>query len=290
MSQVPLANWNGEIRPLDQVLVPALDRGFLFGDAVYEAMRLYSGRVFLASEHFHRLARSLSELGMVVDLDRLRRRMQETIAKSGAADGLIYLQITRGVAARRSHSFPVPAVLPNELIWVDGYDSPDPNRQRREQGVHVVTYPDLRWARRDIKSTNLLGNCLAAEHARREGAYEAILVDASGAITEGSHTSVFAVRGGKLLTCPTGPEILPGCTRAFLLLLAEKVKIGVELAPLLAKELLAVDELFLTGTTTEILGITHVDGQPISGGRVGPITGQLAEMYRTYVKQWLVGS
>ncbi len=289
MSGVPLANWNGEVLPLDRVLVPALDRGFLFGDAVYEAMRLYSGRVFLASEHFDRLSRSLSELELVVDLDRLRNRMDETIARSGVSDGLIYLQITRGVAPRRSHSFPVPAISTNELIWVDGYDSPDPNRQRREQGVRVVTYPDLRWARRDIKSTNLLGNCLAAEHARREGAYEAILIDASGAITEGSHTSVFAVRGGKLLTCPTGPEILPGCTRAFLFLLAEKVDIGVELASLLAEELPAVDELFLTGTTTEILGITHVDGKPIGGGRVGPITVRLAEMYRTYVKQWLAG-
>jgi D-alanine transaminase len=276
--------------PLDQVQVPALDRGFLFGDAVYEAMRLYSGRVFLARDHFARLAQSLSELRIVTDVGRLEQRMHETIAHSGAKEGLIYLQVTRGAGPRRSHAFPVPSVVPNELIWVDASTDADPHRARREAGVAVVTFPDWRWARRDIKSTNLLGNCLAAEHARQANAFEAILVDPAGQVHEGSHTSLFAVRGGRLLTCPTGPEILPGCTRAFVLELARRAGIGIELSPLRQEDLGRVDELFLTGTTTEVLGIVQVDGASVGTGRVGPITRQLADEYRLAVHQWLTSS
>jgi D-alanine transaminase len=287
MDRIPLANWNGVLAPLDEVKVSVLDRGFLFGDGVYEAMRLYSGRVFLLEEHWARLRRSLSELSITVDLERLRGRLLQTVTASGVKEGLVYLQVTRGSGSRRTHAFPRPAVVPNELIWVDGYESTDPNRDRRVVGVEAITFPDLRWARRDIKSINLLPNCLAAEQAKKVGVFEAILVDSAGIVTEGSHTSLFAVRAGRLLTYPSGPEILPGCTRAFVMRLASRVGVETEQSAIHRQDLAGVDELFLTGTTSEILGIVKVDGEKIGNGQVGPITSRLAAAYQSEVKDWL---
>ncbi|MBY0586045.1 aminotransferase class IV [bacterium] len=287
MSQVPLANWNGKLAPLDQINVPVLDRGFLFGDGVYEAMRIYAGQVFLLDEHWARLARSLRELSLEADLDRLRRRLTDTLVHSGVQDGLIYLQITRGAGPRRTHAFPRPAGPPNELIWIEGYASADPMAENRERGVEAVTFPDWRWGRRDIKSINLLANCLAAEHAKKAGAFEAILIDPTGHFTEGSHTSLFGIRDGVLFTYPSGPEILPGCTRAFLLRLAGQIGLTVETTPLSENDLPNIDELFLTGTTSEVIGIVKVDGKLISTGRVGPITRRLSDAYHQEVRRWL---
>ncbi len=167
-----LACLNGETMPVEQARVPVWDRGFLFGDSVYEVFRMYRGRCWLETEHLARLRRSLKELEFPPhDLDRLVERMYRTIAASGIQEGTVYVQITRGVAPR-SHAFPDPPVPPTELIVVRPYDD-GPTARLRETGVRVISHPDLRWKRCDIKTTNLLGNVLANEKAHRAGCYEA---------------------------------------------------------------------------------------------------------------------
>lgn len=283
--QLPLANWNGKLLPLDEATVSVLDRGFLFGDGVYEALRIYGGRAWLRHGHMRRLRSSLDELQIVCDVERLEQRIQETIQASGVSNGILYLQITRGVW-KRQHHFPPANVPPSELIWIDSLPD-DPYQKERRTGVAAITYPDLRWGRRDIKSINLLANCLAAEEARRRGCYEAVLVEPGGEISEGSHTSVFAIQGGVLLTAPNSPHILPGITRGLILDLAGRTGIPVMERPVRHCDLGSVDELFLTGTTTEVLSIVKLDDHQVGDGRPGPIAQRLQGAYRQAVTSWL---
>ena len=277
MPNSPLANWNGELMPLDAVRVSVLDRGFLFGDGIYEVLRIYGGRPFLCAEHMRRLRRSIGEVRIACDADRLERRMHETLDAAGVQEGLVYIQVTRG-AARRTHRFPDPPVAPNELIYVEEIPG-DPYARWRESGAAVVSLPDLRWKRCDIKSVNLLANCMAAQAAAEADCVEAMLVAADGTITEGSHTSIFAVQHGRILATPLGPHILPGITRGLVVRLAEQAGIAIAEARVRRDQLASVDEMFLTGTTSEVLPITRVDGEAIGDGRPGPVTRRL---YQTY--------
>src|SRR5579885_607111 len=263
-----LACLNGETMPVERARVPVWDRGFLFGDSVYEVCRMYRGRCWLEAEHFARLRRSLEELDFPpVDVDRLIERVHRTIAASGIQEGTVYIQITRGVAPR-SHAFPDPPVPPTELIVVRPYDDA-PTARLRETGVEVISHPDLRWKRCDIKTTNLLANCLATEAARRAGCYEAILVDSAGLVTEATHTSLLWVRRGRLEGTPEGHEILPGTTRQLVLRLVERLGIPFGESRITLAELKAADELILVGTTTEVVPIIRVDEAPIATGRPG---------------------
>lgn len=288
MSDVPLANWNGEELPLDQVKVSVLDRAFLFGDAVYEALRVYRGRAWLCREHMDRLCRSLREMRIDVDVERLERRMHETLEHSGVQEGLIYLQVTRGEAPR-THYFPKQPVQPNELIYVKALEG-DPYAEYRESGARVISHPDLRWGRRDIKSVNLLANCLAAQAAAEAGCAEAILVSPTGEIHEGTHTNLFGVCKGQLMTSPNGPHILPGVTRGLVLHLAQRAEIPIVEQHLTTDNLPTVDELFLTGTTTEVLPVVAVDGQPVGDGKPGAVTQRLYRTYQDVVREWLAAS
>jgi D-alanine transaminase len=277
-----LACLNGETMPIEQARVPVWDRGFLFGDSVYEVCRLYRGRCWLEAEHFARLRRSLKELDFPpVDVDRLIERVYKTIAASGILEGTVYIQITRGVAPR-SHAFPDPPVPPTELIVVRPYDDA-PTARIRETGAKVISHPDLRWKRCDIKSTNLLANCLATEAARRAGCQEAILVDSSGLVTEATHTSLLWARNGRLEGTPEGPEILPGTTRQLVLRLVKRLDIPFVESRVTLPELKAADELILVGTTTEVVPIIQVDDVPIGSGRPGPLAGRLWDAYRDEV-------
>ncbi len=284
-----LACLNGETMPVEQARVPVWDRGFLFGDSVYEVCRIYRGRCWLEDEHFARLRRSLKELEFPpVDIDGLIDRVHRTIAASGIEEGTVYMQITRGVAPR-SHAFPDPPVPPTELIVVRPYDDA-PTARLRETGVKVISHPDLRWKRCDIKTTNLLANCMATEAARRAGCHEAILVDSSGLVTEATHTSLLWVRQGRLEGTPEGPEILPGTTRLLVLRLVETARTSRSSSRASASaELKAADELILVGTTTEVVPIVQVDEDPIASGRPGPMAGRLWDAYRQEVERWLAG-
>jgi len=285
MSNELFANWNGEEMPLGEVRVSVLDRGFLFGDGVYEVLRVYRGQPFLETEHLDRFRTSLSKIAISCDIDRLTERMRATLRRSEVQEGLIYMQVTRG-AAPRTHRFPEGDVRPNELIYVEGYDN-DPYAAYREQGAAAITVPDQRWKRCNIKSINLLANCLAAQQASEQDCLEALLVDADGAITEGSHTSVFGVMEGSVLTSPLSPSILPGITRGLVTKLAARCDIPMRETSFTVAQLPELEELFLTGTTAEVLPLVRVDGKLINNGRPGPITLRLQQAYQEYVEESL---
>ena len=279
-----LASLNGEILPASEAKVSIWDRGFVFGDSIYEMMRLYSGRMWLEKSHYSRLERSLYEMGFTgVEFGRLRQRVDRLIAESGEREATVYIQITRGVAPRL-HAFPNPAVPPTELIVVRPYDDAA-TAVVRETGVRCVTHPDLRWKRCDVKSTNLLANVLANEYAHRNDAYEAIFVD-GGIVTEATHSSLLWVRDGKLEATPNGPEILPGTTRGGL---PSPNGLEVYESTISLDELFEVDEIILTGTTIEVLPVVDLDGVAIGGGKPGPIARRLQSAFRASVASWLEG-
>jgi len=281
-----LACLNGEAMPVEQARVPVWDRGFLFGDAVYEVFRLYRGRRWLEAEHLARLRRSLTELDFApYEFERLIERMDRTVAASGIREGTLYVQITRGVAPR-SHAFPDPPGPPTELIVVRPYDDSG-TAQLRERGARVISQPDLRWKRCDIKSTNLLANVLAIEAAHRAGCDEAILFDSKGFVTEATHSSLLWVRQGRLEATPEGHEILPGLTRQLILRLARSLEIPFSSSHVKLADLVEAGEVILVGTTTEVLPVVRIDDQTIGAGAPGPVSRQLGDAYRQEVEHWL---
>ena len=281
-----LACLNGVMGPIEEAKVSVWDRGFTFGDSVYEVFRLYQGRPWLEDEHYARLKNSLLQVEFPpVDLSKLRETVDRTVALSEVAEGTVYIQITRGVAPR-AHPFPNPPVAPTEVIVVRPYDD-SATARLRESGVVAVCRPDQRWGRRDVKSTNLLANVLALEIAHRSGAYEAILVGDDGYVSEATHSSLLWVRAGTLHGTPEGFEILPGTKRHFIERLAADagIKFGVE--RIAQAELLLVDEILLSGTSIEVLPVIRVDDTTIGKGQPGPVARQLRLAYRAAVDDWL---
>jgi D-alanine transaminase len=285
--QLPLANVNGEVLPLAEVRISPLDRGFLFGDAIYEVLRVYAGKAFLADEHFERLKNSLAAIRLGgIDLGRMRRRMDDTLARSGVRDGIVYIQVTRG-AAPRKHAFPKDAT-PLELLWVQEFA--DPYLAQRQTGIRVITQPDVRWKRCDIKTTNLLGNILAMQSAVDAGCVEALLYHEDGTLIEGTHTNLFGVVGGKLCTAPLAGSILAGCTRALVVGLASRAGIPFEERSLNRERLGEVAELFVSGTTSEVLPVAKVDDRDVGAGVPGPITRRLQGLYAETVAAFMASS
>jgi len=277
---------NGQLMTPEQATVPVYDRGFLFGDSVYEVCRIYQGRCWLEKEHLDRLARSLRELDFPpYDIDGFVDRMHRTIRASYITEGLVYAQITRGVAPR-THVYPDPPVEPTEVIIVRPYDDA-PMAAKRASGVPVITRPDLRWKRCDIKSTNLLANVMAIEAAKRAGAFEAILIDDEGYVTEATHTSLLWVREGRLEATPEGPEILIGMTRHLAQKLAGAIGVPFAESRIKGAELQGVDEAILVGTSTEVLPVSRVDEKPVGGGTPGPIARKLQQAYKDALDAWL---
>jgi D-alanine transaminase len=265
---------NGEILPRERATLSVDDRGFIFGDGIYEVTRVVNGRLFEAERHMRRLEYGLRGIGIesrmtaeqIIDIHY--RLIRENGLTSGEAT--VYLQITRG-AAPRTHYFPPAATAPTVFLSASPFT---PNHAQREQGATAVTYPDIRWSRCDLKTVNLLGAVLAKQHAVAAGALEAVFVR-DGAVTEGSHTNVFGVIDGELRTYPRCNYILSGITRDVVLELAAEEGVDVREVPILQQELGRVDELFVTGTTSDVTPIVQLDGRAIGTGKPGPITRQL---------------
>ena len=272
----PLCMLNGARLPLAEAKVSVLDRGFLFGDAIYEVLRVYGGKPWLADDHFARLARSLEEIAIGgVDVDRLRRQMQELIAAGPFREALVYIEVTRGVAPR-GHAFPA-RIRPTELVWLQ--EIGDSYADKRDRGVAVALQPDLRWKRCDVKTVNLLGNVLANQAAQEAGCAEAILYREDGTISEASHSSFFGVVEGVIRTTPCNPGILPGVTRKFVLGLIHELGLSLEERSLHTRELPRASELFMTGTSMEVCPVVRVDDLTIADGKPGPLTRRLQEAY-----------
>lgn len=260
---------NGVFLPLAEASVPVLDRGLLFADAVYEVIPVYAGRPYALAEHLQRLAHSLAALAIVNPLDAAAwtALLSDLIARNGSGDCSVYLQITRGSAARRDHR-PASAGAPTVIAFCQARAAPD--AALFEQGVQAITQADTRWSRCDIKSTALLANVLLAGAAADAGAAEAILLR-DGFVTEGASSNVFVVVNGLLTTPPLSPAILAGITRAKLLGLAAAHGIDYREAAIAAADLAGADEIWLTSSTREIYPVTVLDGAAVGGGAPGPL-------------------
>ena len=281
-----LAYINGEWSAPELARVPLWDRGFLFGDSVYEVMRVYQGRAWLEQSHFDRLARSLAAVRICgIDLDVLRKTTRQTLERSGLVEATVYIQITRGVAPRK-HAFPRPGVPPTVVIVAMPYDD-GPCTALRESGVSVISVRDQRWGRCDIKSTNLLANVLANEDAHEAGAYEAVLFDREGFVTESTHSSLLWVRDGYAAGSPEGSEILPGTTRHLVCRLMEEQSLPFREERIDLATLQAADEVILFGTTIEVLPVTQVDSIKIGDGSVGKVSRRLQQAYSKSIDRWL---
>jgi len=264
---------NGRFLPWNEATVSIDDRGFQFGDGVYEVVRTYRGQPFELEAHLDRLNRSTQELRITQPYQRTQwiQWIEEGLSRAGYREAKVYIQITRG-AAPRDHAFPVdtPPTVVMTIRELHPLDS-----EMRRTGVVACTCEDLRWGRCDIKSLNLLGNVLAREEARKARVFEAILVK-DGLVTEGSLSNVMAVQSGTVVTAPEGPRILSGVTRTVVLRLAKQQYIPVEERFLSVEALYQAEEVFLTGTTIEVVGVISIDGRIIGSGQPGPITQKLA--------------
>jgi len=279
MEQVYL---NGEFVPYEKALIPVEDRGNLFADAVYEVVRLYGGRPLAMRAHMERLARSAAEILLPeVDYAALAEAALELAGRNKVGDGTLYIHVSRG-AAPRNHLFPVGA---RPTVFVTARSLARPEAALREQGIACITTPDIRWHRCDIKTVGLLPNVLAKQAARDAGAYDAIFVRDDGIVTEATSANVFAVAGGRIVTHPENNLILPGITRRLVLALAEDAGIAATFRAITKEELANVDELFISGTTTEVMPVVTVDGRPVGDGKPGPVTRRLIEKYDEMVEK-----
>ncbi len=274
-----IANVNGKICLIHEAVVPAEDRGCLFGDGVYEVLRCYNGRMWAYHRHIKRLERSLREIEIRnLDLGGVDRWVRETYEQSQIPDATAYIHISRG-AAPRSHSWSID-LLPTFLMTVRPFAA---RGQGNEQGIRVVTVEDQRWNRRDIKSLNLLPNVLAKQKARNQGAYEAIFLDAEARVLEGTSSAVLCIMDGVLYAPPNSTAILPSITRQFVQEIATEFGIRIVEKSVSLEDFCRADEAFIAGTGDEIMGITHVNGKAIGDGRVGNWTRKIHGEYRNRI-------
>lgn len=256
------------------------DRGLQFADAIYEVCGVLGGRIQDEEEHLDRLERSLRELDIAMPMARavLKLVMRELARKNRIENGLIYLQVTRGTA-RRDHPAPVNPPRPTLIMTARPVD-PAALVARRAKGVAVITRPDERWARRDIKSTALLPNTLAKTAARQAGAFEAWLMDGEGHVTEGASTSAWIVSGnGEIVTRDLSNAILPGVTRRVILEAAAGAQMRIVERPFTVEEARSAREAFITAATLGATPVVMIDGKPVGDGRPGPITQRIQELY-----------
>ena len=276
-----IAYVNGRYGPIASAEVSIEDRGFQFADSVYEVLKLIRGRIVDGDRHLARLARSLGELRIAAPCTdaALRQIVRRTVALNGLRDALIYIQVTRG-AAPRNHPFPAKRE-PTLVVTLRRLSLP--SRTETENGVKIVTVPDQRWTRCDIKSTGLLPNVLAKQEAQQQGCREAWLVDGSAedaVVTEGSSTNAWIVdKDGVLRTHPATQAILGGVTRSVVLELAQANGIPVEQRTFTLQELRDAREAFLTSATSLVLPVTSVDGRPVANGMPGEATRRLMAAY-----------
>ena len=268
---------NGQYSPVREATISALDRGFVFGDGVYEVWRVVRGQMFEAERHHARLERGLSELRIArpkeASLDGITAIGERLLRENGLSSGeaTLYVEITRGAAAR-THYFPTPTTAPTILVMASAFTA----SEARFTGTRVITQPDVRWLRCDLKTIQLLPNVLARQAATEAGASEAIFVR-DGVITEGTHTTVFVVIDGVLRTHPANHLVLPGVTRDVVLGLARDAGLAVREAAIRVEELPSATEVFLSGTTTDVTPVLRIDDRVIGSGAPGPIARALLE-------------
>jgi D-alanine transaminase len=269
---------NGEFLPKEKAFISVDDRGFLFGDGIYEVTAAYRGNLFRFPRHLARMNRGLGALRIDFDpsgVEEIHRRLLAENGLEEAPVSYVYLQITRGVA-KRTHRFPDPAPTPTLYMYAGEYDRPP--RERWDSGFKAVTVNDVRWARRDLKTIQLLPNVLGAQAPADHGVDEIVFVNEGMAI-EGSHNNFFMVFGNTIVTHPLSNQVLPGITREVVLELAGKLGYPVAERSVTVEEMFSADEAFHSGTLSEVKPCIEVDGKPIGTGKVGPVTRALFEAF-----------
>jgi D-alanine transaminase len=278
-----IAYVNGRYCNFRDACVHVEDRGYQFSDGVYEVCEIRGGRLVDMPRHMARLQRSLSELriAMPMPLSSLAVVLHEVVRRNRVTYGIVYLQVTRGVA-RRDHAFPSPSVKPSIVVTVRGLNF-EKNRQTAATGIKVITVPENRWPRVDIKSVSLLPNVLAKQAAREQDAYEAWYVDADGNVTEGSSSNAWIITGdGRIVTRSADRGILAGITRAVLLEVLAALQIKLEERPFSAAEAKTAAEAFVSSASQIVMPVVAVDGQAIGNGQPGPISRRLREEFHRF--------
>ena len=278
-----IAYVNGRYVSHDQAHVHVEDRGYQFSDGVYEVAAVFGGRVIDEEPHLDRLERSLRELSMVLPIPRraLKLVTREVLRRNRVRDGIVYLQVTRGAAAR-DHPFPE---TPDGAVVLTARPMQWPETAAADRGADVVSIPDGRWGRCDVKSVSLLPNVLAKQAARERDAYEAWFVDSEGRVTEGSSTNAWIVdNAGRVATRDLEANILGGITRQTVIRLAREAGVEVVERAFTLVEAKAAPEAFLTSTTSFVRSIVRIDGDPVGNGKPGPVTLRLRDLYLTYCR------
>lgn len=276
---------NGRYVPHSQAKIAVEDRGYQFADGVYEVCEVRGGHMIDETRHMARLDRSLKELRIARPMSAraLAVVLRETIRRNRVRDGIVYLQVTRGTA-KRDFPFPAEGTRPSLVVTARSNDL-DRLEQTAAEGVAVVTVPDIRWKRVDIKSVALLPNVLAKQTAREQGAREAWLVDAKGRITEGGSSSAWIVsRDGKLITHPLGEDILPGVTRSVVIDMIKAQGLPFEERTFTVEEAYQAREAFITSASQVVLPVVRIDGRPVGNGAPGLITTGLRRDYHRYAE------
>ncbi len=275
-----IAYLNGKFMPLDEARISPLDRGFLFADGVYEVIPAYGGKLFRLNEHLDRLDASLAAIGLPnpLALPDWTALFNSLIEQNGGGNIYIYLQVTRGAAAKRDHAFPAPPVAPTIFAMTGQIATPAADMPDTTPGVAAITLDDIRWSRCDIKSIALLANVMLRQQAVSEGASEAILIR-DGFATEGSASNFFIVKQGVIVTPPKSHLILPGITRDLLVELARKHAMPIEEREVMEAELKSADEVWLSSSTREVVPVTRLNGHTVGNGKPGPVWQHMARYY-----------
>jgi len=282
-----IAYVNGSYVPLSEAKVSILDRGFLFADGIYEVAAVLDGKLIDNASHLARLERSVGEieLALPVTTAEIEQIQRELVKRNNLVNGMIYLEVTRGADAGRDFAFP-KVVTPTLVMFTSVKDII--NAPSAKTGIGVITVPDLRWARRDIKSVAMLAQVLAKQAAAVAGAGEAWMVE-DGKVTEGGSSSCFILtKDDVIVTRQNGNEILPGCTRKAVVALAEERQLRVEERAFTIEEALAAKEAFVTSATAFVQAVVSIDGKMVADGKPGPMTDRLREIYVEFARQTAV--
>jgi D-alanine transaminase len=280
---LPICYLNGNYLPLKEATVSPFDRAFLFGDAVYEVVPVYASRPFRLRQHLDRLNRSLGGIRMPPPMPHgdWAHVCQELISRNEADDGYLYMQVTRGAEFGRNHAWP-EGLKPTLFAYCTELEPLAP--ALIDNGVAAITAPELRWARRDIKATALLGNILLKKLAADAGAFETIMLE-NGQLTEGSSTTVHVVKNGVIHTPPNSHHILPGTTRDVVTELADLLSIRNVSAPITESALRGADEIWLAFSTRGVLPVTKLDGAAVGSGMPGPLFKRMHVAFLNYIRE-----
>lgn len=270
---------NGRFMPIEEAKIPVLDRGFIFGDGIYELVPVYSRVPFRMDEHLARLERSLAEVRIRNPYTRAEWSdiILKLVAQQSFEDQGVYFQVTRGVA-KRDHAFPKDAV---PTVFMMSNPLVNPPRELVERGAKAVTAEDFRWARCDVKSISLIGNCLIRQISADVGAVETVLFR-DGLLTEASASNVFVARGGVILGPPKSNLILPGITYDVVVELAQSAKMPIEVRDITEAEVRGADEIWVTSSSKEVLAIVALDGKPVGDGKPGPLFKRMFQLYQDF--------